>query len=96
MYNFEPINNKVLFEGVIVGILLIIFVYISSFLLKNIIKKPTLPDICDKWNNNYIMEKTLFLAGFLFHITFEFMGWNKWYAITKNKELNTKYSKFKI
>jgi hypothetical protein len=29
------------------------------------------------------MEISLFLTGFLFHLSFEVMGWNKLYAINK-------------
>jgi hypothetical protein len=72
--------GRVLVEAIIVGIALIPFTYIAGFLAKLVTTKPNLPEICDEWNENYIMEVNLFLAGFLFHITFEVLGLNKWYC----------------
>jgi hypothetical protein len=81
----QPITARILGEASIVGILLIIFTYFVSFILHHTEFKPTLPTICNQWNKNHIMEITLFISGFLFHLTFEFLGWNKMYAIDKVK-----------
>ncbi len=73
--------QTVLLEGVFVGLFLIVFIYISSALLmiggypmKKMLKE------CEAWNDTYVMESTAFLAGFLFHLTFEYAGINEWYA----------------
>ena len=75
-----PSLERVLFEACIVGLLMIPAVYISGFVSRMITFKPSLPDICKKWNENYIMEVNLFLAGFLFHIVAEYSGLNRWYC----------------
>lgn len=73
--------TTVLSEGIIVGLLLIIFTYVAKFMLQlTNYPKVQLPEICDTWNKHYTMETTLFLAGFLFHLGFEYSGINKWYA----------------
>lgn len=71
----------VLGEGVIVGLLLIVFIYVASYLL-HIGGYPmtATPDDCKKWNNTYIMEATAFLAGLLFHVSCEYSGVNEWYV----------------
>ena len=77
----KPVST-VLIEAVVVGLVLIPFVYISGYLAKWLVGKPSLPEICSSWNQNYIMEVNLFMAGFLFHIAFQILGINQWYADT--------------
>lgn len=68
-------------EAVFVGILLIIFVFISQFILKALgWPMSNMPEVCKGWNSTHIMEATLFLAGFLFHSVFEYAGLNKKYV----------------
>jgi hypothetical protein len=68
-------------EAIVVGFLLIIFVYLASFMIKLAdYPHPILPPICDSWNSSHIMEVTLFLAGALFHLTAEYTGVNKAYV----------------
>ena len=43
-----------------------------------------LPDVCKKWNKNHIMEVSLFLTGFIIHITCEYSGLNTWYCKNGN------------
>ncbi len=68
-------------EGAFVGVVLIIFIYIAAYLLR-VGGYPTIatPEECKKWNNTYIMEATAFLAGVLFHVSFEYLGINEHYA----------------
>ena len=75
-------------EGIFVGLVLILFVYVAGFLLK-LLKYPdvSLPEVCEKWNQTYIMEANLLLAGFLFHVVFEYSGINKWYSLDYVKNL---------
>jgi predicted alpha/beta hydrolase len=75
-----PSIQKVIMEAIIVGIVLIPITYIAGFIAKRLVGKPALPEICRRWNDYYIMEVNLFIAGFLFHIISEYAGVNKWYA----------------
>ena len=79
----QPITASILVEGTVVGILIIIFAYIASAILYIFGAKPVLPAICETWNDTHIMEKSLFLTGFLAHISLELSGINKWYAVNK-------------
>ncbi len=76
-----PSVERVLTEGVVVGILLIIFVYISSAFLHLIeYPVPKLMKECSTWNETHIMEVTVFLSGFLFHVVCEATGINAAYV----------------
>ncbi len=79
---------KVLTEATVVGVLLIIFVYITSPLVKSL--KPGLPNVCDDWNKNHVMEVHLFLTGALFHIVCEITGLNKYYVENYSKDSYSK------
>lgn len=70
---------RIFIEAIIVGILTVIVGYFSSSAISNF-EKSDLPKICETWNKNYVMEKTLFLTGFLVHIMCETVGINKWYC----------------
>lgn len=85
--DLQPITPRILGEASIVGILLIIFAYIVSFILHSMGYGPSLPDVCKNWDSGHIMELTLFFSGVLFHLTFEGLGWNKMYALDKVKIL---------
>jgi hypothetical protein len=75
-----PTFQKVFIESVFVGLFLIPVVYLAAFFTKLIVTKPTLPEICATWNENYIMEINLFIAGFLFHMICQYSGINEWYV----------------
>ncbi len=79
----EPITLNIIFEGIVVGLLLIVVVYIVSFPVRMLKLSPELPEVCKTWNKNYVMEITLFLSGLIFHLLCEVSGVNIWYA--KNK-----------
>jgi len=72
--------QTVLLEAVLVGLLLIPFTFIAGIISKVVTKKPSLPEICKSWNQFYIMEVTLIIAGILFHLVFEYLGINKRYV----------------
>ena len=64
-------------EATVVGISLILFGYIGSYIASVI-----LPDTKrgEYFNKYYVMELSLFLAGFIAHLVFEYTGINKWYC----------------
>jgi len=84
--------TRVLTEGIIVGLLLIPFTYLSGRLFAPLLKKPMLPDVCKDWNRFYVMEINLLLAGILFHLVFEYLGINKQYVDTYYSEGFKKHS----
>ena len=68
-------------EAVAVGILLILFAWISIAILHATgIGTVETPSQCDRWNDKYIMEISLFLSGFMFHMFFQYAGLNKMYV----------------
>jgi hypothetical protein len=72
--------SQVLVSAVLFGLVLIPITYIAGFFSKMITQKPTLPEICSTWNQYYIMEFTLFIAGFLMHLLLHFTGAYEWYV----------------
>lgn len=72
--------TTVFIEAIVVGLALIPMTYLAGWLSKYIVGKPSLPEVCSKWNENHIMEVNVFLAGFLFHIFCQYTGINKWYV----------------
>lgn len=75
-----PSIQQLLIEATAVGLLLIPCTYLAGYIVKLVGKKPTLPEVCSTWNEFYIMELNLFLAGFLFHIICQVVGLNSWYC----------------
>jgi len=67
-----------LVEAVVVGVVLVLIGLIIANILKMFDNNT--PDNCKNWNDNFIMEKTLFLIGFFTHVFFEITGGNKWYC----------------
>jgi hypothetical protein len=63
------LNNQLLIEAFVVGIVLVIFGKVVNNL---------------KLNKSFHFELTLFLSGMLTHIGFELSGFNKWYCIHGN------------
>ena len=66
-----------LIEAIVVGI---ITVLVGQFLGSLYAKNTDLPEICKSWNKDYVMEKSLFLTGFVTHLLCQFVGLNKWYC----------------
>lgn len=54
-------------NAVLFGLFLIPCTYFVSYLLKitALSRKPSLPEVCKKWNKYYSMEITLFFSGLL-------------------------------
>jgi hypothetical protein len=80
-----PSLQKVIVESIVVGLLLIPVMYLAGFLVRKLVKKPSLPEVCSTWNENNIMEWNIFFAGFLFHLISEYSGFNKWYIQQYNR-----------
>ena len=70
---------KILVECICVGLLVVIFGILVSFLISPLLKVD-LPPKCKEWNKNHVMEITLFLTGVTIHLFCEFTGINKWYC----------------
>jgi hypothetical protein len=51
-------------KAIITGLLVVLFGYLSSFLVRPFFKVD-LPEICKTWNKNHVMEASLFVTGFL-------------------------------
>jgi glycopeptide antibiotics resistance protein len=68
-----------LVEAIAVGILTVIIGSMVGFILAKYFS-PNLPKTSTDWNKNHIMEISLFLTGFLLHISCEYSGINKWYC----------------
>ena len=50
--------------AVVVGLLVVIAGIASSHIVKEVgLSNVSLPDECKRWNDKYVMEKTLFLTG---------------------------------
>lgn len=74
---------QLLIEAIVVGIAVIIFGTLVSWILKCMFKVD-LPPVCKDWNKNYVMEIALFLTGVITHFFFELVGANKWYCKNGN------------
>ena len=67
-------------EAIFVGIITIIIGHISRFVLNKFYNVEDIVNIYKDWNKDYIMEKKLFLTGFLTHIICQISGINNWYC----------------
>ena len=72
---------KLLIEAIVVGIGLVIMGSIVALLVGCFYPKPVLPKACASYNEYYVMEFTLFVTGFLFHLLCEVSGINSWYLV---------------
>jgi hypothetical protein len=68
--------KELLMESTFVGVVLVIVATVVSKMFTEQKLPPKLRD----WNKHHVMEKSLFISGFLIHILFEFGGINKWYC----------------
>jgi hypothetical protein len=71
-------------EAIFVGLGTVILGVIMKYIVSKY-SKSSLPIVCKKWNKNYIMEITLFLIGFTFHVLCEITGVNDWYCKNRVK-----------
>jgi hypothetical protein len=66
---------SVLFAAIVTGLIVVLVGWLASRIVKwTGIAKVDVPAMCKKWNDDYVMEKTLFVTGFLAHILCEYTG----------------------
>lgn len=68
---------KFLIELLVVGFLTVVFGYVAGLLVK-MTHDVEIPEVCKAFNENYVMEKTLFMTGVLLYLALELAGVNKW------------------
>ena len=71
--------KELFIEALVVGILVVIFGTLASFLIGKFFSID-LPPACKDWNKNYVMEISLFVTGIVTHLICEAIGLNKWYC----------------
>jgi len=72
---------RVLNEGIIAGILLIIFFYLAQVVVDLTgLFEVKLPEACNRWNDKYVLEATLMLSVLFVQFASEYSGLNQWYA----------------
>lgn len=57
---------------VLVAVLVVIFGTLSSWAVGKILKVE-LPPVCESWNDNYVMEVSLFVTGLLTGVFIQFI-----------------------
>lgn len=73
--------TRVFTEGVIAGLILIVFFYIAQvFIDATGLFEVKTPQVCDRWNDKYILEATLLLSAVLFQFVSEYSGLNNYYC----------------
>lgn len=70
----------IIIEAICVGTMAVIIGHLSRYLLNKYYNIEDKISIYKDWNKNYIMEKKLFLTGFLIHIICQISGINHWYC----------------
>ena len=73
-------NLGIIIEAMFVGIITIIIGHLSRYLLNLYYNIEEKVSIYEDWNKNYIMEKKLYITGFLTHIICQISGINQWYC----------------
>jgi hypothetical protein len=70
-------------ESILVGIVTVVIGNLVTILIGKQFKVE-LPDICNTWNKYYVMEISLFLTGFMTHMSMDVLGVNEYYCRTKH------------
>lgn len=71
--------TQIIIESIIIGVIFIILGKIIGCITKPFFGV-SLPEVCSKWNDKYILEINWFLLGFVTHMFFEFSGLGHWYC----------------
>lgn len=75
--------TKLIIEAIFVGVITVLVGYVAGYIVGRF-EGRDLPQECKNWNQNYVMEKSLFLTGFIVHVLCEMSGINKWYCTNGN------------
>lgn len=69
-------------EAIVVGIIAVVVGVIIAWFIRNAGGdwRVELPPECADWNQNHVMEVSLFLTGFFAHLVCEAFGINQWYC----------------
>ena len=62
-------NNKWFYQAILFGVITVLIGLILSYVFEFL--KPTLPENCNDWDRNYVMEITLFFTGFILRFLLE-------------------------
>jgi len=62
-------NNKWFFQAILFGVITVLIGLILSHVFEFL--KPNLPENCNDWDKNYVMEITLFFTGFVLRFLLE-------------------------
>ena len=74
-------KKAVIKEAFVVGIATVIIGQFVGFSLSKLMNSQgSIRLECKKWNENHIMEWSLFFTGVLIHLLCEYLNVNKWYC----------------
>jgi hypothetical protein len=60
------INSKSFYQAILFGVVTILIGLILSMVFSFL--NPKLPESCNEWDSNYVMEITLFFTGFVLRL----------------------------
>ncbi len=67
--------DSLLFKACVTGLVFVFHGLVMSEIFKGL--KPKLSSDCDKWDENYVMEISLFTAGFIFRYGLQLPAFSK-------------------
>lgn len=70
---------RLLVEAIVVGVLTAVLGTLTNAIVGPFFKVK-LPPVCDDWNQNYVMQISLFFTGVVIHLFCELVGINRWYC----------------
>jgi hypothetical protein len=61
-----------IFNAIVLGLVIVIVGLLSSVLVKPLFGV-SLPEVCKKWNQNHVMEFSLFFTGFISYYVLKYL-----------------------